>query len=439
MKYWIHAATQLINTWRSNIGIFVELILVLGVAWYMVDYFFVQLYNRCLPAGRSLDDTYVLRVASLPESDPAYQAAEADSAAVEANVRRVVERVKAYPGVQVVGISYDCGSQPYSPCYMGNQFINMQDTSRRSSFIVYQIDPREDFLGVFRHVSAVDGHAVRMEEFDWTDPHAIVITRRVEQQLMGDDVQAGASVGLKVRVTWGDPDIYYIVKGVLQDVKRFDDRLPEGYAFLPSNGAGQELADRYISFRIDPAVAGAGFAERFELEMGRQLHIGNCYLYDVRSYDQIRRSSELLFCTTYDWNIRISLLIFLGLNILLCVMGSFWYRVRQRRGEIGLRMAMGSSRRGVWSQLMREGVCILALATPVALFIEMHLAMIGLVDLPYGETPVGYLPAIGPLRFLITNVVAWLLVAGVICLAVWLPASRAAQEDPAVALRHGDE
>lgn len=439
MKYWIHAAKQLINTWRSNIGIFVELILVLGVAWYMVDYFFVQLYNRHLPAGRSIDDTYVLRVAFLPESDPAYQAAEADSAAVEANVRRVVERVKAYPGVQAVGISYDCGSQPYSACYSGNQFVNMQDTSRRANFMAYQIDPREDFLGVFRHVSAVDGHAVRMEEFDWTDPHAVVITRQVEQDLMGDAVQAGASVGLKVRASWGDPDNYYIVKGVLQDVKRFDDRLPGGDAFQPSNGAGQELANRYISFRIDPDVAGAGFAERFELEMGRQLRIGNCYLYDVRSYEQIRRGTELQFGTTYNWNIRISLLIFLGLNILLCVMGSFWYRVRQRRGEIGLRMAMGSSRRGVWSQLMREGVCILALATPVALFIEMHLAMIGLVDLPYGETPVGYLPAIGPLRFLITNLVAWLLVAGVICLAVWLPASRAAKEDPAVALRHGDE
>lgn len=33
MKYWIHAAKQLINTWRSNIGIFVELILVLGVVY----------------------------------------------------------------------------------------------------------------------------------------------------------------------------------------------------------------------------------------------------------------------------------------------------------------------------------------------------------------------------------------------------------------------
>ena len=166
MKYWIHAAKQLINTWRSNIGIFVELILVLGVAWYMVDYFFVQIYNRCLPAGRSIDDTYVLRVASLPESDPAYQVAEADSAAVEANVRRVVERVKAYPGVQVVGISYDCGSQPYSPCYSGDGLINMEDTSRTASMAIYDIDPREDFLGVFRHVSAVDGHAVRMGGFD---------------------------------------------------------------------------------------------------------------------------------------------------------------------------------------------------------------------------------------------------------------------------------
>ena len=131
-----------------------------------------------------------------------------------------------------------------------------------------------------------------------------------------------------------------------------------------------------------------------------------------------------------------ALMAFLGLNILLCVMGTFWYRVRMRRGEIGLRMAIGSPREEIRSQMAREGICLLLMATPLALLIEAQFVMVGYLDIPKGTLPEHYWPAILPLRFLLVNILTWILLAIVILLAVWLPASKAAEMEPAEALRY---
>jgi putative ABC transport system permease protein len=50
--------------------------------------------------------------------------------------------------------------------------------------------------------------------------------------------------------------------------------------------------------------------------------------------------------------------------------------------------------------------------------------------------PEHYWPAILPLRFLLVNILTWILLAIVILLAVWLPASKAAEMEPAEALRY---
>ena len=134
--------------------------------------------------------------------------------------------------------------------------------------------------------------------------------------------------------------------------------------------------------------------------------------------------------------VRMALMAFLGLNILLCVMGTFWYRVRMRRGEIGLRMAIGSPREEIRSQMAREGICLLLMATPLALLIEAQFVMVGFLDIPKGTLPELYWPAILPLRFLLVNILTWILLAIVILLAVWLPASKAAEMEPAEALRY---
>ena len=58
------------------------------------------------------------------------------------------------------------------------------------------------------------------------------------------------------------------------------------------------------------------------------------------------------------------------------------------------------------------------------------------LDIPKGTLPEHYWPAILPLRFLLVNILTWILLAIVILLAVWLPASKAAEMEPAEALRY---
>ncbi len=89
--------------------------------------------------------------------------------------------------------------------------------------------------------------------------------------------------------------------------------------------------------------------------------------------------------------------------------------------------------------LFREGIVLLMMVTPFALLIEAQVMLAGLVDLPYGPQivlPDNYWPAMMPLRFLLVNAAVWLLLAAAILAGIWLPATRAAEMEPAEALRY---
>ena len=60
--------------------------------------------------------------------------------------------------------------------------------------------------------------------------------------------------------------------------------------------------------------------------MSRELRVGNFYLKRLTSYERIKADTDYSFGITYDYRVRMALMAFLGLNILLCVMGTFWYR-----------------------------------------------------------------------------------------------------------------
>ena len=122
------------------------------------------------------------------------------------------------------------------------------------------------------------------------------------------------------------------------------------------------------------------------------------------------------------------LTVFSGIALFLAAVGVYGllsYTVRQRTGEIGLRMALGSSRSRIAKLILNEGLSLLILGLGVGTAGAIALAHL-LRSFLY-EVPV-----LDPITFAL--VPAILLAAGLgACL---VPSVRAAAIDPMVALRH---
>jgi predicted permease len=110
---------------------------------------------------------------------------------------------------------------------------------------------------------------------------------------------------------------------------------------------------------------------------------------------------------------------------LIGVHGLIALSVRQRTGEIGVRMALGATRHGVVALVLREGLVLLALGLAIGMA-----GAVGLTRLLEGF--LYHVPAIDPITYALVSLL--LLIATV--MACIVPGVRAAAIDPMAALRH---
>ena len=178
-----------------------------------------------------------------------------------------------------------------------------------------------------------------------------------------------------------------------------------------------------LSLRVRPD-ADHGFMDALMADADRLYRVGNVYMLDVQPFSQLRYISELE--NVNEVKTQLCILGFLLLNIFLGVVGTFWFRTQHRRKEVALRMAMGSTRRGIFVRLITEGLLLLTLAAVPAALIALNIGIAELIDvsqLPFDSA-----------RFLQALLLSWLLMALMIVVGVWYPARRAMKIQPAEAL-----
>ena len=180
-----------------------------------------------------------------------------------------------------------------------------------------------------------------------------------------------------------------------------------------------------VSLRLTPeADTGADFMEKLLDDADRLYTLGNVFLLDVQPFTALQRTMEM--DDVNEVRTQLCVIGFLLLNIFLGVIGTFWFRTQHRRSEIALRMAFGSTRRGVFRRLTNEGLLLLTLAALPAALIAFNVGMAELVDverMPFDA--VRFLWAIG---------MTWVLMALMVVLGIWYPARRAMRIQPAEAL-----
>jgi predicted permease len=265
-------------------------------------------------------------------------------------------------------------------------------------------------------IPLVQGRFFSEDDVKPNAPPAVIVSRAfVKSYFPNED-----PLGKRVRYTFNAAQPFRQIVGVVGDTALLDlDAPPPPVIYEPNEQNG----DTYLSYIVrtagDPA-AFVGAARSILREIDPQLP-----LIQPRTFEQVAGQAPSVFLRSYP-----SLLIgsFAGLALVLAMIGLYGaisYSVLQRTREIGIRVAMGAQRPEVLRLVLREGLTTASLG--VALGVAVGLLLTRLMStLLYGVTPGDWLT--------FTAVSACLLLVAAAACAI--PARRAAQVDPIIALRY---
>lgn len=412
---------------RSNSWVLAELLVVFVVMWFMADYFLMQgvLMNR--PVGFKLDNVYQAVVSLRPAESPSFIQYEEGSEEPLQNFERIIERIGRHPDVEVVGLSYY--SLPYT-------FSNMGDGIRRDSIRlnVRNMMVSPDYLQVFGIHSAEGESPEEMARklSELVSTKDLMISGELARSLfdrtdiLGKEVyMSGDSIPKRIVVVTepvrndeydaGDMNVFFT---------RMDlTAMQREWGMKES-----DFTDVQVTFRTRPGSTLPDYAQHFLKEMKLQLKAGNFWVSDIKRFENIRADFLANSKETNNRKLFSALGVFFLVNVFLAVIGTFWFRVNRRRSELGLRMAVGSTRSGIQTLMIGEGVVLLTLAALPALLVCANLVWMDLLSATV-------MPA-GMLRFLVVSLITWATLALTIILATWYPSRKASHLEPAEALHY---
>lgn len=403
---------------KSNLLIWFELLFVSIFLWYIVDYLYVTVRTYCAPIGFNIEHTYQVILEEYNNRSLKYLPSENKTTTSGEDILEVVKRIRNYPGVEAISLSNY--ATPYS--YSMNS-SNIRYDSITQLCMYRMVDP--GFFKVFDS-RTTDGKgpealAKALEET------SLVITRETEEQLLD-----GKSAIGKTFYLMGD-GVPKKAGQVMTSVRRSEYERPQGcfYMLLTEKMLAESTkpVDAYdeISIRVSPE-AGNDFPDRFRKEMADRIHVGNIYLLDIKPFEEQRQTYFTLRGSVNELKTRLAVMAFLLINIFLGIVGTFWMRTAARKSEMGLRVALGDTPAGLKRLLIAEGVVLLAFAAVPSLIICLNLGLLEVASVELMDFTVT--------RFLVTSLVTYVILVGMIVAGIWYPARNVAKIQPAEALHY---
>lgn len=402
------------NQRKSNSWLLAELFLISVSLWYIVDYMLVTVSLYHTPLGFDISHTYQFQFNAREEGAEGYVATASQPATIGRELLEAIQRLDHMPATEAVALSYM--ALPYNRIVNG---LNLSPDSVTQGVFCRTFYVTSSYFEVYR-IQPLAG-----------SPAALAESIRDGNIILSEDAATGLFHQKEVtgQTVYNDGSWPHKIGAVSQKARdsEFERITPRVYLPLSESWILDLQASQLpwvdLSVRVKPETP-LDFPETFMRENSDYLSIGNLYLQSITPLSTLRENN--LRPARSDMNSRLSILFFLLVNIFLGIVGTFWFRTRSRKGEMGLRMALGSTRSQLRRLMLGEGLLLAGLAFIPALVVCCNIALAGLIDTQAMDNT--------PFRFAQSILMTALLIAGMVVAGIWYPASEASRLQPADAL-----
>lgn len=409
---------QIWNQRRSNGWLFAELLIVFILMWYCVDVLYGFTHAERQPKGYDLENVYKVNISYNPTQLVLCDSEDSLQQFWFKPLEEVCRRIKQHPAVESAAMWLGTDTYTRGCVYHGYTTDSVHVVEANIRYV------SPEYFTVMRIPVEQGSEIFASAEWNPTaSPQPAVVTRDLADSLFHTTTEA---VGREF-MDYYNNGFRYRVSAVCALQKTDDYARYTPYILTPfPRWFYESQYTPFISIRIRPEADTDDFAARFIQDMTPQLRVAPFYLFDIRSYKEQKIERDAAEgITSYIRSARL-IVVFFIFNVFIGLMGTFWFRTRHRRGEIALRMAMGSSRKMIRRQLLGEGLLLLVVAAIPALVICANMV---LADVTFTEAADA-----GWGRFAMCVLVVFVLMALMVIVGIWYPASRAMKVQPAEAL-----
>jgi len=366
----------------------VSFLVIFAVFTLLVNYY----NNYKKPMGLDYDNLWVVTY------NDTYKTTSTDS--LNAFYENLRQTMKSMP--QVKEVSFCSGNVPFSQNQWTGQ-VNYKNASSDADF--YNADDN--------YRNALNLKVLEGRWFEKGDAaaktHPVIISNELKEKLFGN----GEAVGKLVDD--GDKKNGLKVIGVIQGIKAKGNYSPAKPAIYKRVDTGSFRGLGKMMVKVAPG-ADAAFEARLYKTMANYMKDSNV---EIEHMPNKLRSTNL-------WNIVpmiVTLIVacFLIINVAMGLFGVLWYNISKRRGEIGLRRAIGATGNSVSSQLVSEALVLATFSLIIGSFFAIQFPLLNVFGLQTGV-------------YLVALLLSVIFIYALVTVCALYPGKQAAAIYPAVAL-----
>ena len=361
--------SQMLRQWGDNIWLVVGLTIVTLTIWYFAASLYTLTIAYFTPLGYDYEEVYVMPIGKYREGSPLFvQVDDNQETAHDSDLKEIMRRIRSNPNVEAAGFSHN--GMPFNLNLIGNN--------------IRLLNPHRDsvpYLGNTRYISPDIAKVLKLQsrtgkDFDYLQRRleaGEILVSHIDTEKIGDygPTRSAEELNGKIVGNW-DTTKNYRVADVINKIRRYSyEDIPDiGDVVYPYDESVMLDNVWEIAVRVKPG-RGKAFEDDFrntpELRSQR-----NTYLKSIVKLTQMRKSIE----RKNDMKARMYLVVigFMVIIIFIGLLGTFWFRVQQRTGEIAIRRVCGASRGSIFRRLIGEGIVLLVVATLIAAGVGWFLA-----------------------------------------------------------------